>query len=250
MRNFFAEIGKRRSSIDVILHCAAVLGPLGTFDTIDSEEWRAAVNTNLFGTYLVIKHALPLMQPEKRPRILVLSGGGAFDPMPNVSAYGASKAAIVRFVETIAVELSSRNIAANAVAPGFAPTDIHKATLAVGRELGGEHYDKTVKLISNWDNSMHVPIDCVRYMISDRSAKLTGKTISARYDPWDEPEFDEHIDEIAASPLYSTQRTIAEHLSNSALARTLAVAAERKRARYSRDSSGATAHMMSKQPAL
>ena len=137
-----------------------------------------------------------------------------------------SKAAIVRFVETLAVELKPRNIAANAVAPGFAATDIHQATLAVGRELGGEHFDKTVKLISNWDNSMDVPIDCIRYMLSDRSAKLTGKTISARYDPWGEPEFDQHIDEIAASPLYSTQRTIAEHLPNSALAGPLLAPSE------------------------
>ena len=173
------------------------------------------------GAYLVAKYALPLMRPKSRPRILILSGGGAFDPMPHVSAYGVSKAATVRLVETLAVELKPRNIAVNAIAPGFAPTEIHEATVAAGRERAGEHFDKTEKLMLNWDNSMDVPIECVRYMVSERSAKLTGKTISARYDPWGEPEFDEHIDQIVASPLYSTQRTMTENVPISSLAKSL-----------------------------
>jgi len=232
VKDFFRQVGERTRSLDAVIHCAAILGPLGTFDAVDSAEWLAAISTNVLGIYLVAKHAVPLMRSTKRPRILVLSGGGAFDPMPNVSAYGVSKAATVRLVETLAVELKPRNIAVNAVAPGFAATEIHQQTLAAGRQRGGEHFDKTVRLMSHWDDSMEVPIDCIRYMISDRAAKLTGKTISARYDAWGEPEFDQHIDQIAASPLYTTQRTISEHLPNLPLAKTLAVAAERKRKHY------------------
>jgi Enoyl-(Acyl carrier protein) reductase len=170
--------------------------------------------------------------------------------MPHVSAYGASKAAIVRLVETLAVELKARNIAVNAIAPGFAATEIHKATLAAGRERGGDHFDKTAKLMSNWDDSMDVPVDCIRYMLSEKSAKLTGKTISARYDPWGEPEFDQNIDQIVASPLYSTQRTISEHLPNLVLARTLALAAERKRKRCAGKPSDETDRIVPSEAAL
>jgi NAD(P)-dependent dehydrogenase (short-subunit alcohol dehydrogenase family) len=234
VEDFFRRVGERTRSLDAVIHCAGMIGPLGTFDSVKSEEWIAGVTANLIGVYLVAKHALQLLLPEKRPRILVLSGGGAFDPMPYVSAYGASKAATVRLVETLAVELKPRNIAVNAVAPGFAPTEIYTTTLAAGRERAGDHFDKTVEMMANWDNSMDVPVDCIRYMLSDTAAKLSGKTISARYDPWGEPEFDEHIDEIMASPLYSTRRTIAEHLSASPLARALTAAAERKRNRLTR----------------
>jgi NAD(P)-dependent dehydrogenase (short-subunit alcohol dehydrogenase family) len=229
VKAFFGQVAERARCLDAVIHCAGILGPLGAFETTKTEQWLETITTNLVGTYLVAKHALPLLLPERRPRILVLSGGGAFDPMPCVSAYGASKAATVRLVETLAVELQARNIAVNAVAPGFAPTEIHSATLAVGRERAGGHFDNTLKHLSKWDDSMDVPVDCIRYMISDRAIKLTGKTISARHDPWGEPEFDEHIDEIMASPLYSTQRTISEHLANSALAQSLALAADRKR---------------------
>ena len=237
VKDFVLKVGERTRALDAVIHCAAILGPLGMFDTVDSAEWLAALSTNVLGTYLVAKYAVPLMCPAKRPRILVLSGGGAFDPMPNVSAYGASKAATVRLVETLAVELKPRNIAVNAVAPGFAATEIHEQTLAAGRERGGEHFEKTAQLMSNWDNSMEVPVECIRYMISDQADNLTGKTISARFDAWGEPEFDQHIDQIAVSPLYTTQRTISEHLPNSTLARTLAHAAERKRKRYADKSS-------------
>ncbi|MGC2123279.1 MAG: SDR family NAD(P)-dependent oxidoreductase, partial [Xanthobacteraceae bacterium] len=103
VKDFYRQVGERTRSLDAVIHCAAILGPLGTFDTVKSEEWIAAITANVFGAYLVAKHALPLLRSGKQPRILVLSGGGAFDPMPHVSAYGASKAAIVRLVETLAV---------------------------------------------------------------------------------------------------------------------------------------------------
>jgi NAD(P)-dependent dehydrogenase (short-subunit alcohol dehydrogenase family) len=239
---FFNEVARRTRGLDAVVHCAAILGPLGIFDTIDSAEWTATVSTNVFGAYFVGKHAVPLLQSTRSPRILMLSGGGAFDPMPNVSAYGVSKAATVRLVETLAVELKPRHIAVNAIAPGFAATDIHKQTLAAGRERGGEHFDKTVKMMSSWDSSMDVPIACIRYMLSDVAGKLTGKTISARYDPWGEKEFDQNIDQIAASPLYTTQRTISEHQQNSALGSALTVAAERKRKRLAAKSSTQIEH--------
>jgi NAD(P)-dependent dehydrogenase (short-subunit alcohol dehydrogenase family) len=234
VENFFRQVAERTNSLDVLIHCAAILGPIGVFHEVNSDEWMAAVRTNLFGAYLVAKNAVPLMKAEHRPRIIILSGGGAFDPMPRVSAYGVSKAAIVRLVETLAVELAPRNIAVNAVAPGFVATEIHQTTLAAGRELGGEHYDRTAKLVSEWDDSMDVPIDCVRYMLSEAARRLTGKTISARYDPWGEPEFDQRIDQIMASPLYTAQRTVPVHLEDRALAEPLARAVNNKLKRRAR----------------
>ena len=228
VENFFRQVGERTDSLDVLIHCAAILGPIGVFNEVNSDEWMAAVRTNLFGAYLVAKNAVRLMKAERRPRIVILSGGGAFDPMPRVSAYGVSKAAIVRLVETLAVELAPLNIAVNAVAPGFVATEIHQTTLAAGRERGGEHYDRTARLVSEWDNSMEVPVNCIRYMISEAATRLTGKTISARYDPWGEPEFDQRIDGVMASPLYTTQRTVPAHLEDRALADPLAQAVNNK----------------------
>jgi 3-oxoacyl-[acyl-carrier protein] reductase len=231
VKAFYQRVRERTDCVDVVIHCAATLDPLGTFDEVDGKEWLAAISANLFGAYWVARYSISLMQPERRPRILLLSGGGAFDPLPQVTAYGLAKAAIVRMVETLAIELAPRNIAINALAPGFAPTEIHKTTLAAGRERAGMQYERTTKLLASWDSSMELPVNCVRFMISDVAAKLTGKTISARFDPWGEPEFNNRIDEIAASTLYTTRRVIPEDL-DSELCKALARAGERKRSRH------------------
>jgi NAD(P)-dependent dehydrogenase (short-subunit alcohol dehydrogenase family) len=192
------------------------------------------LKTQLFGAFLVTKHVVPLMRSERRPRILLLSGGGAFDPMPNLSAYGVSKAGIVRLAETLAIELAPKNIAVNALAPGFVPTDIFDPILAAGPERGGALYDTVVSLVAEGsDNDVTLPIECARFLISDAAASLTGKTISARFDPWDQPEFRQCLPEIVASQLYGTQRTNLEHLQNEGFAQKLILATKRRKLKAS-----------------
>jgi NAD(P)-dependent dehydrogenase (short-subunit alcohol dehydrogenase family) len=169
------------ASVDVVIHCAAVMGPIGLATEVDAQDWFDALKTDLFGAFLVTKHVVPLMRPESRPRILLLSGGGAFDPMPNLSAYGVSKAGIVRLAETLAAELAPRNIAVNVFAPGFVATEIFDTMLKAGRERGGKLYDTVMSLLDNWDSNKS-PI--MRQIPSDARA-LTGKR-SACFDPWDE----------------------------------------------------------------
>ena len=227
VEHFFAQVRERTPSVDVLIHCAAVMGPIGLVTEIDGDEWLAALKTDLFGAFLVTKHVVPLMTPERRPRILLLSGGGAFDPMPNLTAYGVAKAGIIRLAESLAVELAPRNIAVNVFAPGFVATDIFDTLLAAGPERGGEVYKIVVKLLGEWgDQDIELPLACARFLISDASAALTGKTISARHDPWDQPEFSECLPEIVRSRIYATQRTNPEHLKGQPFADKLARAAE------------------------
>jgi len=232
VKSFFAQVREHTSSVDVLFHCAAVIGPIGPVAEIDSDAWLSALKTDLFGAVLVTKHVVPLMKSERRPRILLLSGGGAFDPMPNLSAYGVSKAGIVRLAETLAVELAPRNIAVNVFAPGFVATEIFDSMLAAGPERGGVVYDTVLKLLSEWqEDDIALPIECARYLISEAAAGLTGKTISARFDPWDEPEFAECLRDIVASPIYATQRTNLDHVKGEAFAARLVEATERRNRR-------------------
>ena len=237
VERFFAQVRDRTPSVDVMIHCAAVLGPIGPISDIDSDSWFNALKTDLFGAFLVTKHVVSLMRAERRPRILLLSGGGAFDPMPNISAYGVSKAGIIRLAETLAVELAPRNIAVNVFAPGFVATPIFDSVIDAGPERGGALYHTIVKLLNEWgDGDIQLPIDCARFLISDAAAELTGKTISARFDPWDEPEFRACLPDIVASRLFATTRTNVEHLKGIPFADRLAQAVEnhkRRRARIS-----------------
>ena len=170
--NFFDWVKERTSSVDVLVPCAAVMGPIGSILDVDADKWLEALKIDLFGTMLTIKHAVPLMKAERRPRILMLSGGGAFDPMPNLSAYGISKAGTIRLAETLAIELAPRNIAVNVFAPGFVATGIFDTMLAAGPERGGHLYKVIVDLLDGWrDTDIQRPLELARFLISDRAAQ-------------------------------------------------------------------------------
>jgi 3-oxoacyl-[acyl-carrier protein] reductase len=154
----------------------------------------------------MIKHVLPLLEGSSMPRIVNLAGGGAFNPFPNYSAYACSKAGVVRLTECLAQELAGRGICINALAPGFVATPIHVATLKAGPERAGrEQYDVTMKGLES-GLSAQTAIECVRFLLSASAAGLTGKTLSANFDPWREPYFSSQIAEINRSDLLTLRR--------------------------------------------
>src|SRR5207302_597762 len=104
--------------IDVLINAAGVHGAIGPVYGCDPEQWKAALEVNLYGCFLLSRAVVPNMVARKSGRIILFSGGGATSPMPRFSAYAASKAGVVRFVETIADELRP-HVQVNAIAPGI-----------------------------------------------------------------------------------------------------------------------------------
>src|SRR6185436_17075618 len=124
---------------------------------------------------------------------------------PNFTAYACAKAAIVRLTETLAIEVAPYGISVNAVAPGLIRTAAHNATLAAGPEKAGlVQFRRTERLMraENADEEsarMELVQQCVRALISPAYRGLTGKTISANFDPWATDAFREHLADIARS---------------------------------------------------
>ncbi|MBX6366033.1 MAG: SDR family NAD(P)-dependent oxidoreductase, partial [Gemmatimonadetes bacterium] len=127
---------ERFGRLDGVVHAAAVPGPIGPAMDVDPTEWLDAVRTDLFGSFLVARAAARAMRRTGGGRIVLFSGGGATFPLENQTAYGCSKAAVVRLAETLAIELAPYGIAVNSLAPGFVATRIHDATLAAGERAG------------------------------------------------------------------------------------------------------------------
>jgi len=204
---FVAQVRARTPRVDALINCAGVFGAIGPLLETDSREWYETIKVNLYGTYLMTKHVAPLMVAERSPCVINFSGGGAFGPFPNYSAYAVSKAAVVRLTETLAVELAPRGVKVNAVAPGFVATEIHQATLRKGPGMAGvEHFERTRQLLREGSVPIEVPVACVRFLLSPQARELTGKTISASFDPWDTPEFVKAIPRINRSELYTLRR--------------------------------------------
>jgi NAD(P)-dependent dehydrogenase (short-subunit alcohol dehydrogenase family) len=137
-----AELG----SVQILVNNAGIYGPKGTIDEVDWAEWVRAIEVNLFGSVLMCRHVIPHMKKAAYGKIVQLSGGGATNPLPRISAYAASKAAIIRFAETLAEEMREFRIDVNAVAPGALNTRLLDEVLEAGpKRVGRAFYERAVK---------------------------------------------------------------------------------------------------------
>src|SRR5205823_1162055 len=132
--------------LDVLVCNAGVYGPIGPTEAVDWYEWVRAVEINLLGTVLCCRAALPMMQRQGYGKIVTLSGGGATQPLPRISAYAASKAAVVRFTETLADEVRGDGIDINSIAPGALDTRLLDEALAAGPDaVGKDFHERMIK---------------------------------------------------------------------------------------------------------
>jgi NAD(P)-dependent dehydrogenase (short-subunit alcohol dehydrogenase family) len=207
VKDFLAKVESHTSKVDALINCAGTFGCIGPVESTESEDWLNTVKINLFGPYLMAKHSQALLAKGYSPRIINLAGGGAFSSFPNYSAYACSKAALVRFTECLAAELAPRGIAVNALAPGFVATEAHAATLRAGElKAGPLQYRRTLAVMSEGGAPMAQVVDCTRALLSVKMEGLTGKTISANFDPWCTQTFLDHLSEITRSDLYTSRR--------------------------------------------
>ena len=131
---------------DILVNNAGVYGPKGPSEEVDWDDWKQAVEVNLFGVMLPCRAVIPYFKQAGRGKIINLSGGGATAPLPRLSAYAVSKAAVVRLTETLAEELRADHIDVNAIAPGALNTRLLDEVLAAGPEkVGADFYTRSVQ---------------------------------------------------------------------------------------------------------
>ncbi len=195
--------------LDVLVSNAGVYGPKGPIEEVDWDDWTRAVATNLLGTVLVCRAVLPRFKGQRHGKIILLSGGGATKPLPFLSAYAASKAAVVRFGETLAEEVRGLGIDVNAVAPGAMNTRMLDEVLEAGPErVGDAYYRQSVKQKAEGGAGFERGAALCVFLASSASDGLTGKLISAIWDPWS--TLPEHLEELKSSDIYTLRRIVPE----------------------------------------
>ncbi len=194
-----------------IVNNAGVYGPKGATEEVNLDEWRKAIEINLLGTVIPCRFALSEFKKGSSPtnpkKIVNLSGGGATAPLPNISAYAASKAAVVRFTETIAEENRTHGIDINAIAPGALNTRLLDEVIAAGPDkVGAKFHERALAQKKDGGAPLETGAKLCTFLLSKQSDGITGKLISAIWDPWE--RFGVHREELNRTDIYTLRRIV------------------------------------------
>ncbi|MBP0014053.1 MAG: 3-oxoacyl-[acyl-carrier-protein] reductase [Roseofilum sp. SBFL] len=111
--------------IDVLVNNAGITRD-GLLLRMKPEDWQAVINLNLTGVFLCTRAISKIMIKKRRGRIINIASVSGQMGNPGQANYSAAKAGVIGFTKTVAKEIASRGVTANAVAPGFIATDMTK----------------------------------------------------------------------------------------------------------------------------
>jgi NAD(P)-dependent dehydrogenase (short-subunit alcohol dehydrogenase family) len=200
------KVGENWGSLDALICCSGIQAPIGPAMKVEPEAWSQNIRVNLDGTYFPIRAFYDLLQrAEPRGKIICFSGGGATSPRANFSAYAASKCAVVRLVETLALEWEGGKCDINAVAPGAIFTKMTEETLSFGPTVAGEkEYAAALEQKKIGDAPLQKVGALVEFLLSSASDGISGRLISAPWDPW--AKLEQYKGALAASDVFTLRR--------------------------------------------
>ena len=189
----------------ILVNNAGIYGPKGAIEDQDWDEWKKAIEINVFGSVLMCRALIPHFKRQNYGKIIQLSGGGATKPLPNLSVYATSKAAIVRFSDTLAEEVRSFGIDVNAIAPGALNTNMLQEILdSEPGKVGEDFYKNALKQKNNGGIPLTKGAELALFLASSASDGITGKLISTLWDKW--KDWTEHLEELKNSDAYTLRR--------------------------------------------
>jgi NAD(P)-dependent dehydrogenase (short-subunit alcohol dehydrogenase family) len=195
-RRAAAELGP----VDLLVNNAGAFYAIGPAWEVDAETWWSDVTINLLGVFLCCREVVGGMVERGEGRIINLIGGGTEAPLPYGSAYAASKAAVMRLTETLAVELKEHGVFVFALRPGFVRTEMSVYQLS---EEGRRWLPDTAQ---RFEEEKNVPPtmagDLAVEFASGRFDALTGRYIRVKdYKGDDLDEVEAQIPEILEKDL-------------------------------------------------
>jgi 3-oxoacyl-[acyl-carrier protein] reductase len=170
---FIGDVSKEFGTIDVCVNNAGVSKD-NLLLRMTPEQWDEVMNVNLRSVYNITKQVIRPMMKAKKGSIINMSSIIGVRGNAGQSSYAASKAGIIGFTKSIALELGSRNIRCNAIAPGFIETDMTHYL-----KDGDAAKSFLEKIPLGRFGSAGEIADTTLFLASDMSSYITGQVISA-----------------------------------------------------------------------
>ena len=114
----FDEITAEWGGLDVLCANAGIDGPTALIEDIALSDWQACVSVNLEGAFLAAKYAAPMMKAARSGAVIITSSTAGQYGYPHRAPYAAAKWAVIGLMKTLAMELGTFGIRANAICPG------------------------------------------------------------------------------------------------------------------------------------
>jgi 3-oxoacyl-[acyl-carrier protein] reductase len=165
------QVAEKWGKLDILVNCAGI-----TRDTLlprmEDEQWDEVIATNVRGTFLFTRAATAKMMSKRYGRVINVSSVSGIRGNKGQTNYSASKAAVIGFTRSVALEFAGRNITVNAVAPGFIETDM---TAALGDVFKDEAKKRIpAKRIGQPDDVA----ECVIFLASPAAGYITGQVVT------------------------------------------------------------------------
>jgi len=116
VKTLMEYVGEKHGRIDILVNCAGIITPEVPVQDLDMKDVRRVMDINYFGTFHMVKYALPLM-PDKAA-IVNTSSIGDIAAFPGYGTYGPTKGAVTNLTKTVALEQAHRGLRCNCISPG------------------------------------------------------------------------------------------------------------------------------------
>jgi NAD(P)-dependent dehydrogenase (short-subunit alcohol dehydrogenase family) len=162
-RQLTDAVVRRFRNIDVLVHVMGGFAGGQSIAETSDDTWDRMMSVNLRSAFNILRNVIPHMRRAGRGRIIAIGSRNAAEPAANLSAYNASKAALVSLVQTAALENKDLGIAANMILPATMNTEINRQAMP-----GADP--------SKWVEPKRVA-DAVIFLASDSGAQISGAAI-------------------------------------------------------------------------
>ena len=172
VKHLFDILRTKIDRLDLLVHCAGILGKTVLIDEMEDDDWRRVLTVNLDSAFFCCREAVRWMKLHQSGRIILFSSVASLTPTPGALHYSAAKGGINMLGKTLAKEVAAENIRVNVIAPGYIRTPM----LETMPESFLNHIIKKTPLKRFGEPEEIAAL--VSFLASDKAGFFTGQILS------------------------------------------------------------------------